>query len=143
MEPLPFPASLRLVAENIARGQDHTSAIKEFVDHLARAVAAAGWADGDPTLPVPRAAFEEEPPLPDVPWQRAHIGGLAEHLARLAGESPPEWCLGDAWFLPEPIGRTVEGTPPELARRGLMCGPVLGNLWTRLGVRPRLPAYGA
>jgi hypothetical protein len=67
VQPLPFPTPLRLTAENLARGADHTLMVKGFVDHLVRSVAATGWKETDTVLPVPRAAYEEEPPLPAVP----------------------------------------------------------------------------
>lgn len=111
--------------------------MKEFIDHL---IEVAEWRDG--RLVVPTAVYDEEPDALDNSMLRAHIGGMAEHLAQLAGRNAPPWCekpyyfLENTYFLGGERSRLflLECTPKAFRRRGLFCGPVLQKLVTALKI---------
>lgn len=133
------PNTLRKVAQLAASGaMPYQAAMKEFIDGLIRVVEARGL-EGD-LLPVPATAFAEEPPLLDQLILRAHLAGVAEHLAMLSGQPVPEWCGRPDTYLPEPVysgGQAsrelvVRETPSAFARRNLFCGPALGKLTTHI-----------
>lgn len=138
---LPRPTSLRSVSTEVLSGKDYASAVKEFIDELVNAATAPASHDG--FYGIPASFTEEEPePLP-LAVQRAHIGGLAESIASLAGMPAPGWCQRECYFLqvPEHAGgprsrAAVEAkTPAAFRRRLLFCGPSLENLF-RLKPRP-------
>lgn len=139
--PLAFPTTLRLLAENVLRGCDFTSAVKEFQDSVLRDLQAKGARAGDASLPVDAAAYAEEPPaLPD-PVQRAYLAGLAEHLASLSAQPAPEWASDPATFLAEPVflggprsrDRLLAEAPSAFRRRLLFCDAPLRKLHAVLG----------
>lgn len=109
----------------------YPAAMKEFIDHLIRTVR---WRDGVPI--VPAQAFADEPDDPGNSVLRAHLGGMAEHMAGLSGADAPAWCEVPGYFLDEPHFTGGEmsrpallGTTPEaFRRRNLFCGPVLEKL---------------
>ncbi|WP_157618909.1 hypothetical protein [Skermanella stibiiresistens] len=111
--------------------------MKEFIDHL---IEVAEWSDGH--LVVPTAVYDDEPEDLNNSMLRAHVGGMAEHLARLAGGNAPPWCekpcyfLQGTYFLYGERSRLflLEWTPEAFRRRGLFCGPVLQKLATALQI---------
>ncbi|EKV26849.1 hypothetical protein C882_2072 [Caenispirillum salinarum AK4] len=126
------PRSLADVAARAIHTGDYTSAMKEFIDTL---IAEA------PVLP--ESAYATRPPLPESAVLRAHLGGMAEHLAALAGRAAPDWCREPVFFLDAPhvmAGAHADAimraqTPPAFARRNLFCGPVLLKLEAVTGRR--------
>lgn len=133
------PRTLHDVGAMVAAGQPYPLCMKEFIDHLIReALAAGGVRDG--LVPIPPEAFRDEPPPLETPLLRAHLGGMAEHLARLSAQSPPSWCARAPYFLPEPVrfggslarDLVIAATPPEFRRRNLYCGRVLAKLHATL-----------
>ncbi|UEM20778.1 hypothetical protein JL100_027495 [Skermanella mucosa] len=111
--------------------------MKEFIDYL---IEVAEWSDGH--LAVPTAVYDEEPEILDNSMLHAHVGGMAEHLARLVGGNTPPWCekpcyfLQGTYFLYGERSRLflLESTPEAFRRRGLFCGPVLQKLVTALKI---------
>ena len=130
----PRPASLHAVGELVSGGHDYAFAMKEFIDCLI-GLAAASQEAGAPDK-VPAEVFSDEPPHLESPVHRAHLAGMAETLARMAGGEPPAWCHDSKYFLREPVffgGRhsrhlVLAGTPSAFRRRMLFCGPVLSKL---------------
>ena len=133
---LPKPTSVAEIARNVLVGQDYVFAMKEFIDTLLYDLKAKGVITLDLPVPYPAAAFEVEPPYLESPRSRAHLAGMAEHLAVTSGQPVPAWVEKPIYFLAEPfyIGgkssrdRTVAETPPAFSRRLLFCGRVLTKL---------------
>jgi hypothetical protein len=142
------PTTLRDVGELVARSADYTCAMKEFIDHVIACVLAEPPAAGEP-LAVPADLYWDEPPRLEDAIQRAHLAGMAEHLATLSEAPPPEWVEGAAYFLGDPVvfggersrQLVMDETPPAFARRNLFCGPALTKLHGLLerGYSPRRP----
>lgn len=137
----PFPETVRRVAENVLRGCDFTSAVKEFGDSILRDLQSKGARAGGDALPIDPAAFSEEPaPLPN-PVQRAYLAGLAEHLASLSAQPAPDWTSAPGAFLAEPVflggprsrDRLLAEAPAAFRRRLLFCGAPLQKLRAILG----------
>lgn len=126
----PVPTTL-LDVSRMARHSGYPAAMKELIDHLIRMVQ---WRGGVPILPI--QTFADEPIDPGNPVLRAHLGGMAEHIAGLSGHAVPVWCLECRYFLDAPhfVGGKrahpflLETTPAAFSRRNLFCGPVLEKL---------------
>lgn len=127
-----LPSSLSAVGAMVAEGCEYAYAMKEFIDWLIREVQAAGG-PREGFYPVPESAFADEPPALDNPVLRAHLAGMAEHLAMLSGKVAPQWTEVKDYFLAEPFffgGRHARDsmlvdTPSAFRRRLLFCGRVL------------------
>jgi hypothetical protein len=135
-EGFPYPRTIRQVGVNVANGAPYASMMKEFIDSLIRDLRAKGARRGAVALPVDSAMIAEEPPRLDDPVHRVHLAGMAEHIARIGGMSPPEWTEKPEFFLAEPVfmggesGRhlALAETPGPFRRRQLFCGRALAKL---------------
>lgn len=129
------PKSLAEVALDVSEGQDYASAVKEFIDEIISSAAA-------PTDPygfyqIPSSHYEDEPDGISDPILRVHLAGLAENLATISGQQPPDWSEKEAYFLREPVyvggrrsrGHLTSDTPAAFRRRLLFCGPSLSKLF--------------
>lgn len=133
--PTRTPHDIRTVSQAVAGGVPYSFAVKELLDRVA-VHALQRHAPGSGLVAVPPSVFEDEPVPLAEPVHRAHLAGLAEYLANLAGVAPPAWCLRPEFVLPEPVflgGRhsrehVRKDTPGPFRRRNLFCGPVLTKL---------------
>src|SRR5260221_702385 len=94
-----LPTTLYDIGLISAEGYSYISAVKEFIDHLIRDLKAKGVYSDDAILPISVDAFREQPPHLPVAWQCAYLAGLAEYLAVLSGQRPPEWSERAEYFL--------------------------------------------
>ena len=108
--------------------------MKEFVDELIWHLRVRGWR-GCGRMPIGPDWFETRPASDDR-ILLAYLGGMAEHLANLAGIDRPAWS--DETVLDKPTiyasGRRsaeliIEQTPKEFAWRNVFCGAVLEKMW--------------
>lgn len=139
----PFPTTLHIVGRNVVEGYDYVGSMKEFIDSLVRDLKKKGARTGDLVLPISESAFRDEPPHLKEAMFRAHLGGMAEHLARMSAQHPPSWAEKPPYFLDQPAffggsaarERTIAETPAAFRRRLLFCGRVLITLTTALDSR--------
>lgn len=137
------PKSICEVSAEVAEGRNYASAVKEFIDEIIAAAKPPINAYG--FYVISDTHFTAEPLNLDDPIQRAHLAGLAENLAILSGQEPPEWTTKEAYFLKEPVyaggkrsqSHLLADTPSAFRRRLLFCGPSLSKLF-KLHPRPTI-----
>jgi len=109
--------------------------MKEFGDAVLRGVLAEPRRT-DGTIAIAASFYVEEPARIDDTLRRVYLGALAEHLAHMAGDNAPAWCLTPAYFLDDPIfpsgsvdrDSLIARTPSAFRRRLLFCGPVMEKM---------------
>jgi len=90
------PQSLKEAVELIQAGEDEYIAIPEFLDEFYTAV------DGQ-TNNQPQAMIDDEPLITGKQLLDAHVGAIAEHLARRWDLVIPSWVEDDLRFLDTPF----------------------------------------
>lgn len=129
------PRTLLEVSRLAASGAGYAAAMKEFVDWLCTAAESPSSPSG--TYRIDPSCYADEPEWLEDGSERAHIGGMAEYLAGLAGLPPPGWSSKDVYYLDAPAfagGRRAQGwllaeTPAAFRRRLLFCGPALARFF--------------
>jgi hypothetical protein len=133
------PKTIRDVGDMIAAGHEIWFGTKEFIDAVIWTVRAAGGPSGG-LYPIPAAMFSEAPVVLEDALARAHLAALAEYLAEISGQTPPEWSQSSMSFLERPIyfggerarQLIIDDTPGPYARRNLFPGRMLSKLFIQV-----------
>jgi transcriptional regulator with XRE-family HTH domain len=122
---LPPRDTLVACGSRIARGEDASFVVREFLDGDALAERVVGSAAVPPLV-------ADEPAATGDRRVDALLGGLAEHLALRHGFARPAWCVAptrflDAWWFPHARRAfdaiAVRDAPAAFRRRGVFLHP--------------------
>lgn len=141
------PKTIRDVGDMIAAGHEIWFGTKEFIDAVIWTVKAAGGPSCG-MYPIPATMYEKAPVVLENALARAHLAALAEYLAQISGQTPPEWSQSSMSFLERPIyfggerarQQIITETPAPYARRNLYPGRMLSKLFIQVPLdrEPRL-----
>jgi hypothetical protein len=112
--------SLKEIGLSIAYGEDPMTLFDNFLKNLVAE-----------KINISPEVYSQEPFILDDIC-RAYIGGLAEYLAQMSGNPPPEWCHKSIYFLKFPVFLTqtprdilLANTPSAFRRRLIFCGDAI------------------